>query len=431
MLSILDELSSNAGRNDKIGILQKNKDNKDLKEFFHLALDPMVTFGIKKIPKYTPNRDKGISLAFAFDSLSDLSSRRVTGNAGIAHLLGMLEALNYEDAQVIERIIEKDPKCGVAESSVNKVWDKLVFEFPVMKASPYDEKTITNISYPAFSQKKLDGARCCLVVRPGCIIALSSSGREIITHGQFDWLKQVVFKPVVFDGELLVTEPTGNFMERKKGNGIVNKAVKGTIPVDQAKQLHFVCFDVVPEEAWLSGEFNVPYTERFKNLLGYAKQFKHNASVVDTLMVDSELEAVKHFKKMLSDGEEGTILKDAKSIWEGKRRKDHIKFKSIITADFKVIAVEEGTGKNKGKIGALVCQSKDGLVEVNVGTGLTDADRAMSYDFFVGKVVEVAYNERIINKTEGSKWSLFLPRFLRVRIDKDEADTIDNIPLKG
>lgn len=430
VLQILDSLAAVPGRNDKLAILKQNADNEILKKFFYLALDPLVTFGIKKIPPFSRNDSPALALGYVLDELSKFSSRQLTGNAAINYLAELLSSMDTVDAETIFRVIDKDPRCGVAEATVNSVWKNLIFEFPVMKAMPLDEKTIQNISFPAFSQLKLDGARAQIVISNGTVTVYSSSGRPIETHGFFDWFATVTDN-MVFDGELLVTEPTGKFMERKKGNGIVNRAVKGTIPVAQAKQLHFVAFDIIPVADWKVGVWHKEYEKRFGSLVRYSQNFLHNASVVTTKMVNSEREAMLHFKQLYKDGQEGTILKDKDSIWENKRSKYQIKMKGILTCDLKVVAVEEGTGKNKGKIGALVCQSADGKLEVNVGTGLTDQDRAEKFSFFVDKIVEVQYNERIVNKTDGAKWSLFLPRFVQVRIDKNEADSLELISIKG
>jgi ATP-dependent DNA ligase len=426
-LEILNQIAAHPGRNDKIAILQKHKDNKELREFFYMSLDPLVTYGIKKIPQHK-HSDVARSLWDNMMLLNKLICREATGNAGIDLLSEILGTSDEDDAEVIRRIIEKDPKCGVAESSVNKVWDKLIFDFPVMKANPYDEKTIANIQFPAYSQTKLDGARCALVCRDGKVTALSSSGREIEVHNQFDWCSYH-FDGYVVDGELLVVEPSGKFMERKKGNGIVNRAVKGTIPVEQAKQLIFVAFDCIEYDVW-SGKYLCTETYRDRLTRLTQKQLRHNMSVVETLVVESEGEAVRHFKHLMVLGEEGTILKNMDSFWEGKRSKDCVKFKGIISCDLVVTGVEEGTGKFAGKLGNLICESADGLVKVNVGSGFTDAEREMNMNFWLQRVVEVVYNERIKGKTEDAKWSLFLPRFGRVRIDKNVADTIDNIPLK-
>lgn len=430
VMQILDSLAAVSGRNDKLAILKQNANNDVLKKFFYLALDPLVTFGIKKIPAFARNETPALSLNYVMDELGKFSSRQLTGNAAIDHLAKLLSSMDTVDAEVIFRIIDKDPRCGVAEATVNAVWNNLIFDFPVMKAVPHDEKTIQNISFPAYSQLKLDGARAQIVIDNGTVTVFSSSGREIETHGQFDWFATLTDN-VVFDGELLVTEATGKYMERKKGNGIVNRAVKGTIPVAQAKQLHFVAFDLISLPDWKLGIWCKSYDYRFGALVRHSQNFMHNASVVTTKEVNSEREAMIHFKKLYKDGNEGTILKNKNSIWENKRSKYQLKMKGILTCDLRVVRVEEGTGKNKGKIGALVCQSSDGELEVNVGTGLTDQDRAEKFDFFIDKIVEVQYNERIVNKTEGAKWSLFLPRFVQVRIDKTVADSLELISIKG
>ena len=426
---ILDALAAAPGRNDKMDILRANDFSADLKEFFHLALDPLVTFGIKKIPKYE-TRNPDLSLSEGMERLYALSKRVVTGNAAIEHLADTLSRMHPEDAECIVRIIEKDPKCGVAESTVNKVWKGLVFEFPVMKASPYDERAFEHITFPAMSQAKLDGARCAIVVDMGKVTCLSSSGREITTFGAFDWLRDMVSN-IVIDGELLYMNDDGTFADRKTGNGIVNRALKGTIPESQAKNLHFVAFDLIPLNEWARGRYEHTYRDRFRGFELFPKQT--NVSVVESRMVNDENEAFAHFREMLARGQEGTIVKDAGSFWEGKRRKDHVKLKGIISCEMRVVGVEEGTGKFAGKIGALVCESADGLVRVNVGTGLTDHDRNQHPSVYLDKIVRVAYNERIKNKAEGSTWSLFLPRFEPgfIRLDKNEADTIDNIPMKA
>ena len=426
---IIKQLESVSGRNDKIKILEQNKDNETLKTFFYLALDPMVTFGIKKIPAYKTQEHPYYGLDRAMSMLDALIKREATGNAGIELLTKILTQSTPESAELICRIIDKDAGCGVAESTVNKIWKGLIFDFPVMKASPHDERSFENIQFPCYSQAKLDGARCAIIIENGTVTCLSSSGREITTHGNFDWLSSQ-FEGFVLDGELLMKNQDGSFMDRKTGNGIVNRAVKGTIPVDQAKGLHFVAFDLIHLDDWKKGVSKWDYVNRFTRLC-LADTHGTNVSIVENRTVENEKEVMAHFKEMLAAGQEGTIVKDWSSIWEGKRRKDHIKFKGLIDCDLKVIGVEPGTGKFTGMVGALVCESADGLVRVNVGTGLTDDDRRRTD--YVGKIVRVTYNERIKNKTEGSTWSLFLPRFAPefVRVDKDVADTIDNIPLKA
>ena len=429
ILNILNQLAATGSRTEKQAILDANKDNELLQRFFYLALDPMVTFGIRKIPAVAEHTG-AMPLAEGMEALAGFADRTYTGNAAIDRLHSILSNSTADDAEVIARIIEKDPKCGVADSSANKTWKDLIFSFPVMKASPHEEDSFDNVNFPAYSQTKLDGSRCAVVVADGKVSVLSSSGREITTHGKLDWFAQ--FDNQVFDGELLYADPaTGKFAERKVGNGIVNKAVRGTISVEEAAGLHIVLFDVIPLADWKKGKCLTPYHTRLAKLSSI--QLRHNASIVETRIVNSEAEAVAHCKQMFAEGQEGTLVKDFASIWEGKRRKDHIKLKGLIDCDLRVTGWEAGTGKHEGKIGALVVSSEDGLVVTRVGTGLKDADRAKDPSFYMNKIVRVTYNERIKNKAAGSVWALFLPRLGDnfVRLDKNVADTINNIPLKA
>src|SRR6056300_1349090 len=112
MLNIINDLANEPGRNAKIDILEKNRDNELLKKVIGLALDPMKQFYIRKIPSYTRDQDTSLDLNMALDSLSQLSDREVTGNAAIEFLRVLLTSLTEDDAVVLERVIQKDLKCG-------------------------------------------------------------------------------------------------------------------------------------------------------------------------------------------------------------------------------------------------------------------------------------------------------------------------------
>ena len=173
-----ESLANNNSRNFKIEQLTLNSDNETLRKVVRLALDPFIQFYIRKIPEYTPNKGEGISLNFALDSIGDLTKRLVTGNAGIDHLRSNLEALNYEDAKVLERVIQKDLKCGVEVSTANKVWKNLIPEYPVMLCSPFEQKLVDAVRFPAYTQMKMDGMRFNAIVRGGKVEFRSRNGKE-------------------------------------------------------------------------------------------------------------------------------------------------------------------------------------------------------------------------------------------------------------
>jgi hypothetical protein len=425
--AFFEQLAANASRNYKIEQLEANRNNKLLREVVRLALDPFTQFYIRKIPKYTPNPVSGIDLAFALDSLYDLSSRQVTGNAAIAHLKGMLEVLNEQDAKVIERIIQKDLKCGVQVSTANAVWTGLVHEYPVMLCSQFEQKLVDKVKFPALVQLKMDGMRFNAIVRDGKVEYRSRNGKEIQLLGNLDadFIALAGDVDCVFDGELLVTSATG-ILDRQTGNGILNKANKGTISAGEASLVRATVWDVIPFLYFQDGQCNTPYGKRFETLNSLINKIEpEKVSTVQSWEVDDYETAKAMFEEMLQRGEEGIILKDKAGIWENKRSKTQIKFKGELECDLKIVGIEEGTGKYAGMLGAIQCESSDGVIKVSVGSGFTDAQRKSLGEEIIGKVAAVKYNMRISNRA--GEESLFLPIVLEIRFDKDEADASTQI----
>ena len=430
ILDILNEIGSDAGRLHKLAVLERNKDNKTLKRVFKLAYDPFTQFYIRKIPKYTPNtQPTNVTLEFALDSIGDLSKRLVTGNAGIAHLKNLLEVLSADDATVIERVITKDLRVGCTESTANKVWPNLVMEYPCMLASVYDKKLVNKLEWPAMAQLKMDGMRFNAIVRDSAVLLRSRNGKEIDlrgTHIMQQFSELAGGRDMVFDGELVVKRD-GKLLDRQTGNGILNKAVKGTISVEEAEMVCATIWDVIELSDFTYGKGATPYIDRWHELCDLmAKHEPEDISVVQNFLVENEQEAWTLFEKFLAEGQEGIILKDANGIWEDKRAKHQIKFKGELDCDLKITGIVNGTGKYAGKLGAIQCESADGLIWVDIGSGFNDEQRVEYFTpDIIGKIVAVKYNARIVNK-QGNH-SLFLPIFLEIREDKTEADHSDKI----
>jgi hypothetical protein len=425
--AFFNDLAANASRNFKIETLEANRSDTMLQRIITLALDPFTQFYIRKIPKYTPNPVDGIALEFALDSLYDLSSRQVTGNAAIAHLKGMLEALNAEDAKVIERIIQKDLKCGVSVSTANAVWTGLVSEYPVMLCSQFEQKLVDKVEFPALVQLKMDGMRFNAIVRDGKVEYRSRNGKEIQLLGNLDaeFIELAGDVDCVFDGELLVVA-NGTILDRQTGNGILNKANKGTITAGEAALVQATVWDIIPYLYFVDGECPVPYGKRFASLNTLIN--KHEPERVKSVAsweVQTYEDAKAMFEEFLARGEEGIILKDKRGVWEDKRAKHQIKFKGELECDLKIIGIEDGTGKYEGKLGAIKCESADGVIKVSVGSGFSDYQRSSLGAEIIGKIAAVKYNMRIKNKA--GEESLFLPIVLEIREDKDVADDSKSI----
>lgn len=428
--TIFDQLASNSSRNFKIDLLTKHKDNDLLKRVCFLALDPFTQFYIRKIPSYKPApANLASSLEISLDGLSLLSSRKITGNAAIEYLADLLGNLTAEDAKVVERIIEKDLKCGVSESTVNKVWPGLAFEYPCMLASAYDEKLISKMKWPAYVQLKADGVRFNAIVKDGSVEFRSRNGKLIqIADPEFalPFIEMAEGVDLVFDGELLVVDDN-SILDRKTGNGIISKAIKGTQSEAEGKMVRTQLWDWVRLEDFRKGKCNIPYQTRLYELTEALRTVDTDrVSIIPTETCRSFEEALVVFRRYYDQDLEGAIIKATDMIWENKRSKQQIKLKGELECDLKVVDWVEGTGKHQGRLGALIVESSDGKVRTGLGTGYTDDDRTSITKDVVGKIVAVKYNARISDKKSDVD-SLFLPVFVCVREDKDQADSSDDI----
>jgi len=441
---ILTRLESDNSRLFKETVLAINEDHEQLKRVLKAALDPYTQYYQRKIPEFERSCEMTTkTLDWALDQLDTLSSRAYTGNAAIAQLTKILVSLTDENAEVIKRVVTKDLKCGVSVKTVNKVFGKNFIEtYPCMLASAMNKKNFEAIKYPALVQTKMDGMRCNIIIdKDGEVDVRSRNGKQIMLDGHFDnFVKAVFYKSAtlenlssfhgaVLDGELLVLDENEAFLlDRKTGNGILNKAVKGTITPEETARVRMECWDMIPLEDFKAGVCKIPYFDRLAVLdermkATYNIQEKQLVGILTATPVDNYEQAEALFNRALANGEEGVIVKNGDSPWENKRSKYQVKMKAELEADLLVEEVNFGTGKYEHLVGSLSCTTKDGTLKVNVGSGLSDEQRKMPFKDFIGKIVSVKYNEKIKDKATGN-WSLFLPIFQELRLDKTEADNV-------
>jgi hypothetical protein len=254
---ILEDLAANPSRNYKIAKLEEHKDNRVLREVVRLALDPFTQFYIRKIPKYEATGSG--CLMQAMDQLFELSSRIVTGNAAIEHLTQVLTSLSPKNAMVLERIIAKDLRCGVSTATANDVWLGLILDYPCMLASQYEQKLIDKMSWPAMVQLKMDGMRFNAIVKDGQCEFKSRNGKTIDLLGNLEqeFIDMANGSDIVYDGELVVTDGFAALLDRQTGNGILNKALKGTISDEEAKKVRAVIWYLIHFMFFSSVDFSL------------------------------------------------------------------------------------------------------------------------------------------------------------------------------
>ena len=449
--TILEKLENTNSQKEKIEILKTM--NEVQKRWFSLCYNSLITFGVKKIPEYT-SESNSLDTVSIMDILEkEFVTREITGNAAIERLRDILS--NAEEPEVVERLIKRDARCSVNSTLLNKVFPNLIPEIPCMLAQPMNEKTLKNIKFPAFSQLKADGMRCIAFITSNNVRMFSRNGTEIIceplkntlmTIGQIEENLLSDNVTLMLDGELICYKDN-KLLDRKTSNGICNKVLKGTASENELNLIQMQLWDIVRVD---SNTFNPledkSYEARLEDLYSILNTNScSKLEVIPTEVVNSMEEALEHFQKMLSQGLEGTILKNQDAKWSNTRSKDLVKLKEENTIDLLVVDIEEGSGDFEGGLGAIICETSDKKLRVRVGTGFSFEDRGFVNDLsngkkvvkqiksleevsknYLGKIVEVKYNQIIKSKGK-DEMSLFLPRLVCVRNDKDTANSIEEI----
>lgn len=152
--------------------------------------------------------------------------------------------------------------------------------------------------------------------------------------------------------------------------------------------------------------------------------------LIPSLKVNNVTEALKQCSFWMNDGFEGAILKDTQNIFKDHTSPTQLKLKLAIDADVRVVGFSEGTPgtKREKTFGALMYENDEGTVKGQC-SGFTDAqleDFNSRRSELIGKIITVQFND--LTKASGSEtYALNHPRFIEVRNDKDETDTLERL----
>lgn len=409
---------------EKIILAEAQAGNTEFFEGCRLALDAMVTFGVKAVSEKSDKGGTGLSWAGFCRLVDALATRQITGNeaqTAVAHarLKSTQEQWNYW----YRRILIKDLRCGVSEKTINKVVGK---DYP-----QYEVPTFTcqlahdsanhegKVEGERLIEVKLDGVRVITIVYPnGHVAQYSRNGKELVN---FEHIKQQIARhafmfaePVVLDGEVM----SASFQDLMKQ---VHR--KSDVDADDAV-LHL--FDIITLREFQAGQGEHRQIDRSYSLAAWYRQCSEHMPNVVTIgqeLVDlREASGQARFRQInqeaIDGGYEGIMIKDPSAVYECKRTASWLKLKPFIEVSLEVINVEEGTGRNQGRLGALVCQGVDDgrTISTNVGSGFTDSDRDIFWNSradLVGQIVEVRADA--VTQNQDGSYSLRFPRFLRFR----------------
>ena len=401
--------------------------------------NPFVTFGVKQIPDTIGITGAENPWQDFNELLVQLSQRQLTGHAARDAIQEMAERFDsHEWNTFCAPVMRRDMRAGISSTTINKIVKKTEYEIPIFGCQlATNSEGRPEMKGTKRLEPKLDGVRALFMLIPAdtglTSICFSRNGKVFDNFGHIErqlcdnFTKLIrtctgidqgrsLVNGVVFDGEVI-----GNTFQE-----LMRQARRKTDV--QADDSVFNIFDIIPLNEFREGHWNAQLKKRIALLdaMRPVVDAMTNVELLPHIMVDLNTAAGKdqlerYAKDNVNAGFEGIMIKDMDAPYICKRSTDWMKWKPTITVDLQVIGLEEGTGRNVGRLGALVCAGIDDgkEISVNVGSGFSDEDRDNYWRdsrYIVGRTAEILCD--VITQNQDGTYSLRFPRFIRFRDDK-------------
>ena len=424
--TIIQELESDNSRLFKEGVIAREMQagNDEFFEGLKIALDKLYVFNVQKVDTLNQN-GPGLDRESFWDLQHQLNHRIVTGNSARDLLAERMQQATCEQwNDWYRRILIKDLRCGVSEKTINNVAKKLNMDqykiptFDVMLA--HDSANHANKMHgEKFIDYKLDGVRVLAFFDPDkdTVSMYTRNGKQLHNFGHVeqeirDKIMPGFEVPYILDGEMV-----------SKSFQALMKQVhrKENVEATDAK---FAVFDMIAQHEFTKGKSILGCADRdaFVRALFVDKQFDHMFALEKHRVNLDTPQGYKKYlafnKEAIANGFEGVMIKDVDAPYECKRSHHMLKAKPFIEVTLNVMDIEQGTGRNEGRLGAFVCKGTDGdkTIEVNVGSGFSDQQRDdfwMQRDKIVNQLVEVRGDA--VTQNQDGTYSLRFPRFKTFR----------------
>lgn len=424
---LIEEIQKCNGRKEKEEVLSRYKNNENIKYILQFIFDPYILSGIseKKLNKKLSNNSH-YDCKDIISLLDYLKDHNTGKDVDIAYAQGYLNN-NSKHSQLIKDIITKSLKLGVQTLTLNKIFGEgFIRSFNVQLAERYFEnpEKLLPKGEKFILSTKLDGIRCCCIVdKDNKAEFFTRQGQPIEGMNELKEEAERIFPPNhVIDGELLLKND--NNLESKD---LYRATVKVVNSDNEKKNIYFNCFDFIKLEDFQKGYSSTPCCVRKRNLKYFLDKNKtqYFTNVDNLYEGDDQTQIIKWLDKITSKGGEGVMINKYDSPYECKRTKNLLKVKKFNSADVHVVGMEEGTGVNKGKLGAVEVEflgPDNKIYKCKVGSGFEKNERE---DFWnnpekiLNKIIEIKYFE-VTNNQQNNNYSLRFPTFESVRFDKNE-----------
>jgi DNA ligase-1 len=215
-------------------------------------------------------------------------------------------------------------------------------------------------------------------------------GEKLISRGG-----KIIYAPPYFKENFPSFELDGELWSKRGAFDSISSIVRDKEPSQEWKEISYNIFEVPNAKGNLF--------ERLEKVKPYESTI---LKIIPQRAVKSKENMLRFLKSIEKKGGEGVVVRDPNAEYINHRTSKALKVKSFLDTECRVLGYSDGKGKNAGKMGALVCQLKSGIV-FKIGSGFSNAERKNPPK--IGSEVSFKYKE--LTKNGKPRF----PVFLRVR----------------
>jgi len=390
------------------------------------AYNPFHVFGVRQVPETEGLTARSNPWPRFWALLEDLRTRGLTGHRARDKIQECAEEFDSDEwNNLARRVLIKDLRCGISEKTLNKVLGKTEWKIPIFSCQLAQDSTDQPKKLRGIKrlEVKLDGVRVLAVVSGDVCTLYSRNGKEFENFPQIaefiEEHRKAFQSNSAFGGQFVLD------------GEIVGKSFQDLMKQAQRKRdakttdMVYHVFDIMPLTEFRNGFCNLQQHKRIDLLKRSQTMLPENSCVQIVPGMDVDLDTAEGHDVMrrfaeasVTEGYEGIMIKTMDAPYECKRSDFWMKWKPTITVDLDIVGFEEGTGRNAGRLGAIICEGEDNgrKIRVNVGSGFSDSNRDeywLNRATLLGNMVEVEAD--VVTQNQDGSYSLRFPRFLRFR----------------
>ena len=424
VIEIIKEIEETSSTNNKLSILKRESANELFKKVLYFTFSDHLQYG------FSEKKLRELLVISQFEELIDINQR--TNRPAWDDIFCMLDVLSTsninsslrskvaafllsqseEHRELYIKMLTKDLRCNISAKSINKAIKGLIKVWNIQQAYAIEKVKLKKDEWIALSLK-LNGIRSTVMNEE--FRSRQNKVMNGLNHIMDDLKKLDIIDDFVIDGEMV----------RKNIDGVpdnenfrLTASILNSDSSDKSK-IEYVIFDIVPKNEFVEGESKLGFKDRLEQLDELKEKIVKlelsNLRIAPTYYTGTDHSKIETLlTKVDSEGYEG-LMCIRNMHYKAKRNNGILKCKVFKTCDIAMVGFEEGEGRLKGTLGAIVVSYKDNVV--NVGSGYTDAERKDIWenkDTLIGRIVEVRFKEETSDSKTGLK-SLQFPTFCSIR----------------